>query len=599
MGNGCRIVIGNAHHFSSNTELSSKAHASGAVARAGGNPGGTNARRRRGADFLAAACVAALCGAVVRPAAAQTLDTPLAPGAGALIIDQQRQDRQPLAPPPAAAPPLPAPAAQAPVDTAPATPLREIRVRGGAALGARLSEINARFAGRPLDAETIRAAADAVSAAYADVGLALYTVAVPRQDLGQGVLTLVAVEGHIAQVDVSGDLTAREKKLIEAYGAKLTRERPLTRASLERYLSLMRDIPGITVDAQLYNLPAAGAVRLAVVAKIRHFQPELAVNNRGTPRLGTTQVQATLTGRGLFQAGDQAQVSAAVPTDIDRFQYVGAAYGMPLGTEGLTLQLNASYLRTRPKSPPIAGDAASAGMQLAYPIIRGYNRNLIARLGLDGLNSDNAIYGLSITSDHTRALRGSLGYSVVSPRRTFSANVIGSLGLDGLGARADTRLTDADFKKLNVQVAFNQAIGKVAALRLRGLAQLSHGRLPAAEQLPLGGEQVGRAFYSAIVVGDRGYGGSAELALITPKPWPTVLKGSEVYAFVDGGRARVRARLPYAAAADYDLASAGAGVRFLIKGKNVIGLEGARSLDTPYPGQGDAWRVIISWRFQR
>lgn len=533
------------------------------------------------------------------PALAQPAAS-LAPDAGALIIDQQRQDRRLAEPPaPAARPALP-PAAAAEAVPAPATPLRSIRLTGSDRLAARAAEIGAGLAGRPLDAATIKAAADAVSAAYAETGLALYMVAAPRQDFAQGVLVLHVVEGYLAEVVVTGDARIAASPLVTAQVGKLKAERPLTRATLERQLSLLRDIPGVTVQAQLANTAAPGAVRLALDLRLDRVQPEISFNNQGTPRLGKVSAQAALTANSLMRPGDRARLTVAAPTDVDRFQYVGLTYAAPLGADGLTLQGSVSYLRTRPEAPPIEGDAATVGLQLSYPLIRGYTRNLSASAGLDGLNSDNAIYGQTFTSDHTRALRAGLAYSKVAARHSLSAGLTGSLGLDVLGARTDSRITDANFHKLNLQLMAAQALGPAVAVRLRGLAQVSGKRLPAAEQLPLGGEAFGRAFYSGAITGDHGYAGSAELAWI-PQSAPSALKGSEVFGFIDGGKAWTRARPPFAARQGLHLASAGGGVRLNLGGRTVVALQGAKAIDARYPGGNGSrpWRVLVSWRTLR
>ena len=126
--------------------------------------------------------------------------------------------------------------------------------------------------------------------------------------------------------------------------------------------------------------------------------------------------------------------------------------------------------RTRPKNPPVKGDAFAAGLQLSYPIVRGYKQSLYASGGLDMLNSDNAIYGQQLTSDRQRTLRAGLSYASAAARRSLSASVTGGLGLEGLGARVDERLSDPDFKKATFQGALNQAVGKRVALRLRVMA---------------------------------------------------------------------------------------------------------------------------------
>lgn len=545
----------------------------------------------------AAGCAAmALTGtsALAQPAA------PLAPDAGALIIDQQRQDRRLPEPPAAAARPALPPVAATEAVPAPATPLRSIRLTGSDRLAAQAAEIGARLAGRPLDGATIKAAADAVSAAYAESGLALYMVAAPRQDFAQGVLVLHVVEGYLAEVTVGGDPRIAASPLVAAQVAALKVERPLTRATLERRLSLLRDIPGVTVQAQLQNTAAPGAVRMTLNLELDRVQPEISFNNQGTPRLGRVSAQAALTANSLMRPGDRARLTVAAPTEVERFQYVGLTYAAPVGTDGLTVQGSVTYLRTRPESPPIEGDATTVGVQLSYPVIRGYARNLSASAGLDGLNSDNAIYGQTFTSDHTRALRAGLAYSAVAPRRSLSAGVTGSLGLDVLGARTDGRITDAGFRKLNLQVMAAQALGPAVAVRLRGLAQASGKRLPAAEQLPLGGEAFGRAFYSGVITGDHGYAGSAELAWI-PQHGPSALKGSEIFGFLDGGRAWTRARPPFVGRQALHLASVGGGVRLNLGGRTLIALQGAKAIDARYPGGNGSrpWRVLVSWRTLR
>src|SRR3546814_20583914 len=73
--------------------------------------------------------------------------------------------------------------------------------------------------------------------------------------------------------------------------------------------------------------------------------------------------------------------------------------------------------------------------------------------------------------------------------------------------------------------------------------------------------------------------------LFRSKPWPAGLKGSELYVFADGGEVWTASRffglLPRQ---NYELASAGGGVRLNFKGKTLVGLEAARTLTLPYAG---------------
>src|SRR3546814_21054985 len=101
----------------------------------------------------------------------------------------------------------------------------------------------------------------------------------------------------------------------------------------------------------------------------------------------------------------------------------------------MRLGANIGYLRTRPKNIPVRGEATSAGLTLSYPVKRSYEENIYLSLGLDGINSDQALFGQLIASNHTRAVRGSASWSKADARRALSAMLTVSRGLD----RSDER----------------------------------------------------------------------------------------------------------------------------------------------------------------
>src|SRR3546814_427015 len=110
------------------------------------------------------------------------------------------------------------------------------------------------FIGRTLDKATIGEIASALSDTYGKGDVALYTIVVPQQNLSDGVLTLRVVEGYIDDVVITGDVKGRGLDLVRRYAARLAAEKPLRRPTLERYLSLIRDIPGLETEVQLLNL---------------------------------------------------------------------------------------------------------------------------------------------------------------------------------------------------------------------------------------------------------------------------------------------------------------------------------------------------------
>jgi hemolysin activation/secretion protein len=509
---------------------------------------------------------------------------------GPLIIDQNRADRS-AQPAPAAVPAQKLDRGEVATENpagATGVAVQQVRVEGSSIERGAIGGATQKFIGQPITAALLKQLGDAVADVYAQSVVALYTVYVPEQDLSQGVVRLVVSEGYIDEVSFTG---AGDHRLVRRYAAKLQGERPLLKATLERYLSLIRDIPGLAVDARLLRVGKPGAVRLALDLKRRPLSVTTSLDNRGTALLGGVQFGATVTGNGLLREGDQTQLYLSTASDFEKYRYGSLSHSTPIGSEGLRVLASVGYLRTRPERVPIEGQARTAGLQLSYPLVRSYTRNVSLTGAFDGVNSDNAVFGQTFSSEHTRALRAAVGFVAGSAKQTLGGSATVSRGLDILDARGSA-FGEVDFTKLNVRAQFDRALSDSLVLRLRASGQYSRDRLPGAEQFTLGGE-FGRAFESAIVTGDRGLSGLIELGW-RPQGLPALIKGSELYGFVDGGIAHYRQRAAFAGR-DWELASLGLGVRTVIGGKSWVGLEAAHALDEPVARRGDSWRLIASW----
>lgn len=139
----------------------------------------------------------------------------------------------------------------------------------------------------------------------------------------------------------------------------------------------------------------------------------------------------------MVSGGDQLRATVVVPTRPRLFQFYGLSYSTPVNANGTILTGNFSYLRTRPAAFPLKGDAKSYGLQASHPVIRNYRDSLYATVGIDGVDSDNALLGETLSNDRTRALRTGLSYSRTSERNFFSIGVTGSAGLDNRRGKLD------------------------------------------------------------------------------------------------------------------------------------------------------------------
>jgi hemolysin activation/secretion protein len=518
-------------------------------------------------------------------AAAQPEPTAPAP----LILDQGRADRVPPAQPNATSLPVLKRDALSDVAAKGAT----VAIRGidfvGAKAPAMVAEAARPFLDKPASRETLDALAQALSKAYAKSPIALYTIGIPDQDFRNGRVKVLIAEGFIEDILYSKGASSQ----LRALGERLRREKPLTRRSLERYLSLMRDMPGLKLDAKLMRGRKPGGVVLVLSADRKRSDFSIGIDNRGTQGLGDGQYRAEAHGYNLLRDGDRTDLSLLAGLNPKRYQYASLSHATPLNADGLMLSAAFGYLKTRPKDTMITGTAGTASMTVSYPLIRGYKRNLSVSLGLDGLNSDAALFGDLISSDRTRTLRLAAGYSYVASKSVLSGGATVSRGLDILGARGLAGFSDVTFTKVNARANFDRSIGKKAAVRLRVAGQYSPDRLAASERFAVGGQEFARAFNAGILTADSGFAGSLEFAY-RPKLTKR-LEGTELYSFVDGARLYVRDR-PGFPSQDFDLASAGGGVRFAYASKASLEIEGARSIDRPYAGAAPDWRVNVTWR---
>jgi hemolysin activation/secretion protein len=370
---------------------------------------------------------------------------------------------------------------------------------------------------------------------------------------------------------------------------KLTREKPLKRSTLQRYLSLMRDLPGLTIDPQLLAGEAPGEVRMALGIKQLPYALALNVNNSGNALLGRTQIQADLSIYNLLAQGGETRLTFGTSTLFDRYQYYGVSQSELLDDEGTRATIGFGYLNTNVGSVGLEGNAQTLQFVLSHPLIRSFEENLSVAASLDGINSANALLGNRLANEDVRTFRLSSGYSLGDEVSLLSLNASASFGISGLGARTSTGAETA-FQKLVLQAQYNRLFGEEWVARLKGVTQIASTRLPVSEQYALGGPDFGRAFLQATVLGDSAVAGSAEIGYL-PKFLTGWLAGAEVFGFADKGTIWYRAR-PLTLPADYHLASAGGGVRLPVGEKTRVELQAAHAVDSDVPGVPPG-----SWRF--
>ena len=463
--------------------------------------------------------------------------------------------------------------------------LTNVTVQGAAAVDpAQLAATWQPLLGKPVTTQDVAAIGSQIAQLYAKSGYELVSVEVPDQTFAGGKVVIVVTEGQIAAVTIEGNTDDADLTLLKNYAAAIIADRPLRRSTLERYILLMNDIPGLKVGSRFDPMPGeAGAVRLVLSILQKQFEWGAQVNNLGTNSLGNTQATVVGAVNNLFEEGDQTQLTLGAPAEFRRYQYIGLSHRDPIGSDGASVVLGAGYLRTDPSGPALSGNANIESAVFNYPVIRSVDETLLVSGGVDMLNSNSALLGMALANERTRNLRLSAVYSLNDTWRGTSV-ISGTLsqGISGLGAhRGNVAYGGPTYTKLNVLLTREQQLGwqdVILRAKLQGQYALNH--LPNSEQFLFGGPYLGRGFDTAYLSGDRGVAAGLEIAHPTPASiTPDFLAGSEGFGFIDWGEAiniKTHYLLPYAHGA-----SAGGGVRFKLMDKATVELGAAWVVNQP------------------
>jgi hemolysin activation/secretion protein len=520
---------------------------------------------------------------------------------GPRIIDNGRLDQTPSS---AALPNghAVAPAAKkalAPADIAHRTlVLREVRVTGAHAVpDSQLAATWKGMVGRTITVQDAYGIADAIGAAYAEAGLALYEAQVPAQDFANGVVVIRVTEGYVEDVVIQGDVKDTDLSRLKAYAARVVADRPLRRSRLEREILLMNQLFGVKVGSQFIPVPnKPGAVRLVLTIQRTRAEGLAGINNQGVTTLSDTEMYAGAAVNSVLQQGDRTEFVFGFPPNFSHYQYYGLTHIAPIGDDGMTLTVNVGDLVTHPVDHLLSGNALVTGLTLSYPIILTTRETLSVSGAFDTLNANDADLGATIADERTRALRLGVAYAREDDWKGISSiGLTLSQGVDILGARRGSLAYGGpDFTKLNLRLAREQKLPWDFVARLRVAGQWSGDRLPASEQFVYGATDYGQAFHGNPLYGDRGVEAYAELA--RGLPWVDVkgwLSGTELFLFGDRGTVW-NAPTIYAVAHD-TAASAGFGIRGKLLDKVTVQLAAADAVIQPVSvSPASRWGVVFT-----
>jgi hemolysin activation/secretion protein len=229
--------------------------------------------------------------------------------------------------------------------------IRRIRVVGSTVYGAEeLAALYQDLVGRTVTLQAVYDAAQRITSKYGADGYVLSRAIVPPQELDpKGAdVRIQVLEGYVERVEWPPALS-QYVDFFSDYAAKITAQRPANIRTIERYLLLAADLPGLKFKNSLKPHPTRqGAAILLVEVTEKPVDVFARVDNRGTRARGPGQFLISPTVNNLLRIHDAFTLTYAGAFQTRELQYLAANYRQVLTSEGLTAFANASYGWGRP-----------------------------------------------------------------------------------------------------------------------------------------------------------------------------------------------------------------------------------------------------------
>jgi hemolysin activation/secretion protein len=419
-----------------------------------------------------------------------------------------------------------------------------------------MAPLYADLIGKQVTLQAIYDLAQKITAKYGNDGYVISRAIVPPQQLNPAGATvrIQVIEGYVDKVEWPRTLD-KYVNFFAYYTQKITAERPSNIRTIERYLLLAGDLPGLKFKNSLKpSAKQQGAATLVVEVAEKLVDALVRVDNRGPPGQGPLEFMATATLNNPLRIHDAWTLTYAGPFEPQELKYLCGQYSQVLTGEGLTFFVDGSNGWGRPQLGPdfalTAPDYHTMSTVfetgLTFPFIRTRERNLSVT-ALWFMSHNEAFTPLvpefaPSSLDRLRGGRLKINADAADPLNGIDQlNVVLSQGLEGLGSTTNGQLLASringrvDFSKAEATVTRVQPLPAGFSFLLAAYGQYAGTPLLTSEQCGYGGRVFGRAFDPSEFVADSCVEELGELRFDVPAIPFKELTQAQIYGFADNG----------------------------------------------------------------
>jgi hemolysin activation/secretion protein len=425
--------------------------------------------------------------------------------------------------------------------------VKKIMLIGNTVLSeAEISGLTAPYTGREVSFEELQTLRQELTLLYVNKGSVTSGVIIPDQQVSDGVITLQAVEGTVARIEVEGTKHFRPSyisdRLLLATGP------PVNVYILQEALQYLQQDQRIKkLNAELQPGILKGESVLSV--KVEENSPYVAVlkfNNHQSPSVGAYRGEVRLAHQNVFGIGDVLDGTFGLTEGANDY---GLSYSIPLTSRDTMLELHyrkSAYTVIEEifKGLDIKSKSDTYGFGISRPFYKTKSAELRLALTFELRQNETSLLGQPYSfSEGTEegkskvsVLRFSQEWANRSQTSVIALRSSFSMGIDAFGATVNSTGTDGRFFTWTGQTQWIRRLAHNGMQVIcRGDLQLSRDPLLPLEKFSVGGVGSVRGYRENQFVRDNGLAASMELR-IPVFPLETGENTFYMAPFVDFGR---------------------------------------------------------------